>query len=129
MLLCIGICRIMKPWISSNALPFYVQHSQTTANGWVEGWGVSMAEASGAGLPVIATRHGGIVDHQIDGVTGYLVEEGDWQAMARRMKELAESPKLRAELGANGRAHIHKVGNLDIQLRKLVNTLFPEEEV
>jgi glycosyltransferase involved in cell wall biosynthesis len=78
----------------------YVQHSQTTANGWVEGWGVSMAEASGAGLPVIATRHGGIVDHQIDGVTGYLVEEGDWQAMARRMKELAESPKLRAELGS-----------------------------
>jgi len=81
--------------------------------------GVSMAEASAMEVPVIATRHGGIPDHQIDGVTGYLVDEGDWQGMARRMLQLIDSPKTRTEMGRAGRRHIMNVGNLDIQLSKL----------
>lgn len=77
----------------------FVQHSLTTRKGWIEGWGVSMAEAAASGLPVIATNHGGIPDHVIDGKTGFLVEEGDWKTMGEMMVILASDPELRKKMG------------------------------
>lgn len=101
----------------------FVQHSLTTRQGWVEGWGVSMAEAASSGLPVIATNHGGIPDHVINGKTGFLVEEGDWKTMGEMMVILARDPELRKKMGAAGRQNIEKVGNFEIQIRKLADLL------
>ena len=82
----------------------FIQHSVTAADGDKEGWPVSIAEAAGSGLPIISTRHAGIVDQVDDGVTGYLVDEGDWQTMADRMIHLAQSPADRVRMGAAARA-------------------------
>ena len=101
----------------------FVQHSITSPSGWVEGWGVSLAEAAATGLPVIATKNGGIPDQVIDGETGYLVAEKDWEAMARKMAVLARDPALRHTLGQAARKNIEQVGNLETQVRKLRDVL------
>ena len=101
----------------------FVQHSITAPAGDVEGWPVALAEAEATGLPVIATRHGGILEQVIDGQTGYLVDEGDWQAMAGRMIELAQNPQLRREMGLAGRRHIEAHGNFEVQIRRLADVL------
>jgi len=61
-------------------------------------------EATAAGRPVIATRHGGNPDVDVDNETGLLVEEGDVAGMAERMLDLAGDPARAAGLGAAGRA-------------------------
>jgi colanic acid/amylovoran biosynthesis glycosyltransferase len=97
----------------------FVQHSMQTRTGWIEGWGVSIAEAAGAGLPVVATRLGGIPDQVVDGVTGLLVEPGDWRAMGRAMARLAGEPALRQRLGAAGRRNVARVGDAGKQVAEL----------
>jgi glycosyltransferase involved in cell wall biosynthesis len=78
----------------------FVQHSIRSPNGDCEGAPVAVMEAGASGLPVVATRHGGIPDIVIDGETGLLVEEGDVAAMSRAMERIAEDRALAAALGA-----------------------------
>jgi len=108
---------VVQEYMANSAV--FVQHSIITRIGHVEGWGVSMAEAASSGMPVVATNHGGIPDHVIDGVTGFLVEERDWEAMAEQMVLLAKSPALRRKMGLAGRRNIEKVGNFELQIEKL----------
>lgn len=54
-----------------------VQPSRKSRTGWIEGFGVSITEAMASGLPVIATRSGGIPDQVRDGKDGFLVEIDD----------------------------------------------------
>ena len=109
--------KVVQEYMSRSSA--FVQHSVTTRIGHVEGWGVSIAEAASAGLPVIATNHGGIPDQVIDGETGFLVEERDWKTMADRMILLANNPELRRKMGLAGRRNIEQVGNLELQIQKL----------
>jgi len=83
----------------------FVQHSIVAPNGDREGTPVSVVEAAAMGLPVVATRHEGLMDAVVDGATGCLIEEGDVEGMARHMAVLAADPALAQELGAAGRAH------------------------
>jgi colanic acid/amylovoran biosynthesis glycosyltransferase len=46
-----------------------------------------MLEAMATGLPVFATRHGGIPEAIDDGTSGILVEEGDYWGLARELTE------------------------------------------
>ena len=97
----------------------FVQHSVTTSMGHVEGCPVSIAEAASSGLPIVATKHGGIPDEVVDEETGFLVEEGDWKTMGDRMVLLANNPELRRKMGLAGRRNIEQVGNLELQIQKL----------
>lgn len=81
-----------------------VQHSVETAAGDMEGLPVSLTEAAACGLPIVATRHSGIPEIVQDGVTGYLVDEHDVEAMADRMLALARDPARWAAFGRAGRA-------------------------
>ena len=76
----------------------YVQHSVVCSNGNAEGTPNAVVEGSASGLPVISTRHKGIVDAVVDGETGLLVDEHDVQGMADAMVRLVDSPELAATL-------------------------------
>jgi glycosyltransferase involved in cell wall biosynthesis len=102
----------------------FLQASLTTADGWVEGWGVSIAEALATGLPAVVTRSGGMTDLVIDGLNGFLFEEGDAETMSDRMVLLAENPELRVKMGIAGRAHVEKVGSTEKCIAKLESVLF-----
>ena len=82
----------------------FVQHSMVAADGDSEGNPVSVMEAQLSGLPVVATRHGGIPEVVIDQQTGCLVEEGDVSGMALAMKRLMADPALAQRFGAAGRS-------------------------
>lgn len=78
-------------------------HAFVLVTNW-EGFPRSILEAMRAGLPVIATRVGGIPESVKEGVTGYLVPRGDQPTLTERLARVMDRPDLRAELGANGRA-------------------------
>lgn len=82
----------------------FVQHSVKAQNGDSEGTPVSIIEAMGLGLPVVVTRHGGIIDIVRDGVTGILVDEHDQEGMARAMLLFAEDVGLARTIGEKARA-------------------------
>lgn len=84
----------------------FAQHSVVAPDGDSEGTPVAILEAAASGLPVVATRHAGIPDVVVDGVTGFLVEESDVEGMATHMLRLARDPGLAARLGAAGRDRV-----------------------
>ena len=86
----------------------FVQHSVTTSYGDAEGTPVAILEAQAAALPVISTRHAGIVDAVVDGVTGLLCDERDVAAMAGSMVSLLCDPERCRRMGAAARAHIRE---------------------
>ena len=97
----------------------FVQHSMTAPGGDSEGTPVAILEASAAGLPVVSTRHAGIPDVVVEGTTGFLVDEGDTDGMARHLVALADDPGLADELGRNAAQHVrqhftvtHSIGRL-----------------
>ncbi len=61
-------------------------------------------EAMATGLPVVATRVGGLAGLVDDHRTGILVPSGDALALAQAILALLEAPALAAQLGARGRA-------------------------
>jgi len=73
---------------------------------WQEAMGFVNLEAMASGLPVIASRTGGIPELVVDEATGLLVEAGDVTQTAAALRRLIESPDLRKELGRKGVAHV-----------------------
>jgi glycogen(starch) synthase len=65
--------------------------------------GTVLVEALHAGLPVIASRVGGIPEVVGDGETGLLVPPGDPGALAHAIDTVLGDPELARRLGANGR--------------------------
>ncbi|HUF89550.1 MAG TPA: glycosyltransferase family 4 protein [Gemmatimonadota bacterium] len=66
-----------------------------------EGLGVVLLEAMSYGVPVVATRRGGIVDVVDDGRSGLLVED-DPTALADGIRAVLEDPERAARLGNAG---------------------------
>ncbi len=70
-----------------------------------EGMPVVLLEAAAVGLPVVATRVGGVPEVVQDTATGLLVSPGDPPALAEAMERIeALTPDARAAMGARGRA-------------------------
>jgi phosphatidyl-myo-inositol dimannoside synthase len=69
----------------------------------VEGFGISLVEASACGRPVVAGRSGGIPEAVRDGETGLLVDAESAEALAAAVRRLLDDAALAARLGAAGR--------------------------
>ncbi len=74
----------------------------------MEGLGISLLQASAAGVPIIACRAGGMPEAVADGVSGVLVEPGDVAGLAAALSALVGDPALRAKLGTQGRTRIER---------------------
>ena len=79
----------------------------------VEGFGISIAEASACGIPVVAGRSGGIPEAVRDGETGLLVDAESPEAVGHAVEVLLDDAPLRARLGTAGRRSVESYYNWD----------------
>jgi glycosyltransferase involved in cell wall biosynthesis len=70
---------------------------------WYEPFGMVAAEAFAAGLPVIASRLGGIPELVRDGISGWLFNPGDAQDLAQTVQTAWADPVERQRRGALAR--------------------------
>jgi glycogen(starch) synthase len=64
--------------------------------------GIVNIEAMAAGVPVIASRVGGVPELMDDGISGLLVACGDHEALAAKLRSVLGDGDLAARLGAGG---------------------------
>lgn len=107
------------------AASLLVLASRTAASGDAEGTPNCVIEAATCGVPVLATRHGGIPEllPRDAEARGFLVREGDVEALARAIAALAASEALRREWGEACRAHIRRRHSADAHVAALVGAL------
>ena len=79
----------------------YLNSSILAMSSRYEGLPMVLLEAQAAGLPIVSFQcKCGPKDVVEDGVSGYLVPEGDVAALASRLKELMDNEELRRRMGA-----------------------------
>jgi glycosyltransferase involved in cell wall biosynthesis len=83
-------------------LDIYIQPSR-----W-EGFPHAILEAMAAGLPVVATRVGGIPEMVEDGVTGIIIPRDQVRALAEAIRFLLDDPRRARQMGKAGRSRVEK---------------------
>ncbi len=68
-----------------------------------EGYGLAALEAMAHGLAVVASRIGALPEIVAEGESGFLVSPGKSQALADRLRDLIDNPRLCREMGEAGR--------------------------
>jgi len=102
-----------------NAVDLYVGASRRVEL-LVEGFGISLVEASASGLAVVGGRSGGVPDAVRDGETGILVDPDQPAAVAAGVNRLLGDPELRKRLGAAGRKAVETYFNWDRVAKDLI---------
>ena len=89
----------------------------------IEGFGISLLEASASGLPVVAGRSGGVSDAVLDGDTGVLVDPDDPHDIAQALKLLLNDNALAKQLGKKGRHWTKTQMSWDHAAERLLNAV------
>jgi glycosyltransferase involved in cell wall biosynthesis len=84
-----------------------------------EGLPMVVLEAMSAAKPVLAFDVGSVSEAVRDGVNGWLVEAGDYDAFIRRMRELRDGGEDLRRLGDNGRALLASEFGIENYIRKI----------
>jgi glycosyltransferase involved in cell wall biosynthesis len=101
----------------------FVQHSVVAQDGDSEGTALTVLEAAACRIPAVVTRHGGFLDTVIDGLTGFLVDERDVDAMADRMLFLARNQEQAAIMGTQARSRVEQYFSHEKSASRLASIL------
>ena len=80
-----------------------------------------ISQALATGLPVITTYHSGLPDQVKDGKNGFLVGEGDYQALAARILYFIDHPEEWPQMSRFGREHVKKNYNSSSLIEKQID--------
>jgi colanic acid/amylovoran biosynthesis glycosyltransferase len=116
--------KLLELYASSHV---FLHPSEISANQDQEGVPNSVLEAMATGLPVIATRHGGIPEAVEHERTGFLVAEEDHVGLAKAMQLITRSPSLLMQMGARAHATVVERFEQDTQIDLLES--FYEEAI
>jgi glycosyltransferase involved in cell wall biosynthesis len=86
---------------------------------YAEGVPVTLMEALGSAVPVVATQVGGVSELVEHGVSGFVVRPGDADQLAQRLCELIADPELRQQFGDAGREVVTREFSNDIEAGRL----------
>ncbi|MEQ9316795.1 MAG: glycosyltransferase, partial [Henriciella sp.] len=121
-----GVEAELPGWVNADDMPKHwaeariaVVPSKRAKSGDAEGLPLVCIEAMLSGCALAATRHAGITECVKDGVTGYLVDEGDEAALADRLARMLTDKERTAMMGEEGREFALSDFNLQKQSRKL----------
>jgi glycosyltransferase involved in cell wall biosynthesis len=92
---------------------------------WQEAFGLAALEPMTYGIPVIASRVGGIPEVVIDGETGILTEPGDEESLESALRLLLTKPSERERLGHNGVRRARTHFGYDRALAQLIDVFEP----
>jgi len=101
----LGVQPIIRwlPRLSPERVPEVMQRwSLSIIPSVCESFGIAALESAAAGVPVVATRVGGLVETVQDGVTGLLVPPADSAALADAIIDLLRDDHRRLTLARNG---------------------------
>ena len=84
---------------------------------WMENAPLAVLEAMAAGVPVVATRVGGVPELVPEGA-GQLVAPGDPAALAAAIARLLDDPALADAQAAAARAHVVRTGGADAMVER-----------
>ncbi len=87
----------------------------------IESFGLSMAEAMAAGLPIIATRVGALPEFIEDGVTGILVPSGDVPALAKAIADCLNHAERTETMARAGREKVRQLFSWDRAAEKMLD--------
>ena len=91
----------------------YADSSMFVLSSRFEGFGLVIVEAMSCGLPVVSFACPcGPKDIITEGQDGFLVEEGNVEAMAQRMRQLIQDEKLRSVMGVRA---MHRAEDFDMK--------------
>jgi len=85
-----------------------------------EGFPVSLMEAAACGVPAVGTDVGGVAELIDDGVTGFVVPQGDAVALAGAMKRILTDPELAGSMSAAARRRAEQSFSVQRQVDRLV---------
>lgn len=88
-----------------------------------EALGRSAVEAMGCGLPVVASRIGGLPYTIVDGLTGLLCNAGNATDLAKTIEQLLDDPMLRERMGKAGRKRFEENYTWDIIIDRHYSSL------
>ncbi len=100
-------------------VPFYHTANMLLAPSHSEGQGLAVVEAMACGLPVIASRVGGLAEVVADGKTGVLLPVGDVDAMVSTIRALVADPALMKVMGEAGHRRAVRFYSQDRMLDRL----------
>jgi glycosyltransferase involved in cell wall biosynthesis len=107
-------------FIPHDALPEYLHAADIFCRPSLsEGFGNSFIEAMAAGLPVITTPVGGIVDFLRDKETGLFCKVGDPKSIADAVLLLEEQPALREAIISSARRMVEQKYDWDIVAKQM----------
>jgi len=86
-----------------------------------EGFGLTVLEAMSHGLPVIASRIGGISEQITDGQEGFLVPPGDIKTLANKLGRIISDFQLQIKMGVLGRKSSMTLMTIDRSLEQFYN--------
>lgn len=98
-----------------------VQFDLLALPSYAETFGMSLVEAMGLGIPVVAARSGGVPYVVRDGVDGFLMDAGDIQMLSKNLETLVDDTSLRVRMGHDAWMDAVKNYKSDVVLDKLEN--------
>jgi L-malate glycosyltransferase len=93
-----------------------------------ESFGVVLLEAQACGVPVVATRVGGVPEVCVDQKTGFLVPPGDPEALAEKIITLAKDSELRKQMGMEARKFVLENYQWQDNVEKMLRLLTEQAE-
>lgn len=108
---------VVRSWMNKSKI--FSVPSITIETGASEGFGMVFAEAGAMGLPVVSFSTGGIPEAVLDGETGFLVPERDWEGLSAKIQCLFEDNKLWEKFSVKGQNRVRTQFDLKSQIKKL----------
>lgn len=111
-------------WVQGDRKTYLLQNSDIfVLPSYYEGLPNSVLEAMMSGIPVIATKVGGLPDLIEDGVTGYLVEPKNSQQLAEKLTDLISSSDKRKQFSLAGHRYVSENHSLSNAVKKFEEIL------
>jgi glycosyltransferase involved in cell wall biosynthesis len=109
--------------LDSRELSEFYSHARflVVPSRWYEMCPTAILEAMALGLPIIASRIGGLPEIVQDGVTGLLFEPGNAEDLSRKARVLWDNPELCRKLGLTGREWVIRECRDDIYIQRLLS--------